>query len=244
MFKETEEPHNVYVRYEFESNVELENVKLAAERMENCKVCLNGVSVDGVIDGYYVDEAIQTISLPKVQQGKNVLELQVPFSASGNLEACYLLGEFDVSLKGCNATLHAASDTIGFAPLAMQGMPFYGGNVVYRTQVTTPKCMVRISVTEFGAPCVRVKIDGEDAGLICFAPFAIEKELSEGTHIIEFCCYGNRNNTFGPVHNKRMTDMDYYIEPIAWEPECEFWRSGYFFQNTGILSGPVLEYFI
>ena len=64
-----------------------------------------------------------------------------------------------------------------------------------------------------------------------------------GTHRLEILCYGNRNNTFGPVHNKRMKDGDYYIEPDAWEKDCEFWRNGYFLQDTGILSGPVIEFF-
>ena len=119
-------------------------------------------------------------------------------------------------------------------------MPFYGGNITYSTEIDTTEGTVRITVSDFGAPCVRVFIDGEDAGLIAFAPFAVEKELSEGRHRIDFLCYGNRNNTFGPVHNKRMNDMDYYIEPDAWEQSCEFWRNGYFLQDTGILSGPVI----
>lgn len=241
IFRDSREAHMVYVRYEFDSEAELDGLLLAAERMEECRVYLNGVPADGVILGYYVDESIRTVRIPGVRKGRNILDIKLPFSAAGMIEPCYLLGEFDVTLRGCNPTIHQPSNRIGFGPLATQGMPFYGGNITYSTEIDTTEGTARITVSDFGAPCVRVFIDGEDAGLIAFAPFAVEKELSEGRHRIDFLCYGNRNNTFGPVHNKRMNDMDYYIEPDAWEQSCEFWRNGYFLQDTGILSGPAVE---
>ena len=236
-------PREVYVRFEFESEIESEDIFLAAERMEECTIALNGITADYGIAGYYVDESIKTRKLPKVREGKNILDITLPFSSAGNIEPFYLLGEFDVTLKGCTAMIHKSSGKIGFAPLASQGMPFYGGNVTYRTEIETLECTARIAVSDFGAHCVRVFVDGEDAGLIAFAPFAVEQHLLPGKHRIEFLCYGNRNNTFGPVHNKRINDGDYYIEPAAWEKECEFWRNGYFLQDTGILSGPVVEFF-
>jgi len=70
----------------------------------------------------------------------------------------------------------------------------------------------------------------------------VEKKLKAGKHVVEFLCYGNRNNTFGPVHNCRMTDSNYYIEPDVWEKSCAYWRPGYFLQNTGILSSPIIEF--
>lgn len=236
------EKHMVFLRFEFESEAELTGVSLAAEHMEDCTVSLNGIAAEGAVMGYYVDEFIRMVPLPAVRKGKNILDIKRPFSAWAAMEPCYLLGEFDVTLKGCNATIHRPSHTIGFGPLTNQGMPFYGGNVIYGTEIETPNCKARITVSDFGAHCLRAFIDGEDAGLIAFAPFAVEKQLSAGKHRLEILCYGNRNNTFGPVHNKRMKDGDYYVEPVAWEPDCEFWRSGYFLQDTGILSGPVIEF--
>lgn len=236
------EKHMVFLRFEFESEAELTGVSLAAEHMEDCTVSLNGIAVEGAVMGYYVDEFIRMVPLPAVRKGKNILDIKRPFSAWAAMEPCYLLGEFDVTLKGCNATIHRPSHNIGFGPLTNQGMPFYGGNVIYGTEIETPNCKARITVSDFGAHCLRAFIDGEDAGLIAFAPFAVEKQLSAGKHRLEILCYGNRNNTFGPVHNKRMKDGDYYVEPVAWEPDCEFWRSGYFLQDTGILSGPVIEF--
>lgn len=233
----------IFLRFEFESMEELRGLSLAAERVEDCAVFLNGIAVKTAAAGYYVDESIRTVPLPAVRKGRNILDIRLPFLAQAGIEPCYLLGEFDVTLKGCGAVIHRPSGTIGFGPLTAQGMPFYGGSVTYSAEIETPCCIARITVSEFKAHCLRVFIDGEDAGLIAFAPFAVEKELLAGTHRLEILCYGNRNNTFGPVHNKRMKDGDYYIEPDAWEKDCEFWRNGYFLQDTGILSGPVIEFF-
>lgn len=241
IFKESGEAHAVYVRYEFDSEAELDGLLLAAERMEACMVTLNGVAADSQVTGYYVDESVETVRLPKIQKGRNILDIKLRFSVAGMIEPCYLLGEFDVVLKGSKALLCPPSHTIGFGPLAMQGMPFYGGNITYSTTIDTPECTARITIRDFGSHCVRVFVDGEDAGLIAFSPFAVEKDLLAGEHQIEFRCYGNRNNTFGPVHNNRMKDGDYCVEPDAWEKSNEFFRSGYFLQDTGILSEPVIE---
>lgn len=237
-----EKENNVYICFTFESEEDMEGVSLALERAEECKVFLNGVDVEQKITGYYVDEDIKTIALPQVNKGFNKIDIIIPFSATKNLEPCYLLGEFNVTLTGCIAKIHKASGKIGFGTITGQGMPFYGGNVTYCTEVDTPECTARITISDFGAHCVRVFVDDEDAGLIAFAPFAIERKLSEGTHKLTFLCYGNRNNTFGPVHNKRLRDGDYYIEPTVWEKNCEFWRPSYFLQETGILSSPIIEF--
>ncbi len=243
VYRDDRKPEEITVRFSFESETDIEGVLLAAERMEECSVFLNGILADGSVSGYYVDESIKTIELPIVKKGKNILDIRMPFSSTQNIEACYLLGEFNVRLKGVDAILYPISEKIGFAPLPQQGMPFYGGNVIYRTEFESPEGTAKIRVSDFGAHCVRVYIDGEDAGLIAFAPFTVEKKLTSGIHWIEFLCYGNRNNTFGPVHNKRINDGDYYIEPNAWEKSCEFWRNSYFLQDTGILNAPIITFY-
>ena len=236
------EIHQVSVRYEFDSEIAVEGLSLALENAEDCVVRFNGTIVKNTISGYYVDEAFKTIPLPKSIVGNNVIEIEVPFSERSRLEACYLLGEFDVKLASCMTTIIPPSKEIGFGAVSAQGMPFYGGNVSYYTEIETEECMARFHVANFGAHCVRVFVDGEDAGLIALAPFVVEKKLKAGKHVVEFLCYGNRNNTFGPVHNCRMTDSNYYIEPDVWEKSCKYWRPAYFFQDTGILSSPIIEF--
>ena len=238
-----EKSHNVYLRFEFESEIETDGLFLAVERAKECTIFLNGIKADRNTSGYYIDEAIGKVKLPKVKKGINVIDIETTVAADKRIEPCYLLGDFDVILSGCTAKIYEPANTIGFGPVSGQGMPFYGGNLIYECETQTSDCMARITVSDFGAPCVRVFVDGEDAGLIALAPFAVNKELTKGKHKFEFVCYGNRNNTLGPVHNSRINDSDYYITPVSWEKRCEFWGQSYFFQDTGILSGPVIEFF-
>ena len=65
-------------------------------------------------------------------------------------------------------------------------------------------------------------------------------DLDAGDHEIEFVCYGNRNNTFGPIHNKRIADPLYYTGPMAWANN-ELRTEDFCFQKVGILAPPVIE---
>ncbi len=241
ILKESESADIVHLQFEFECELNMQGLSFALERAEECRVYLNGIAADMHVKGHYIDEAIKVIELPEAKKGKNVIHIQVPFSAQGMLEACYLLGDFGVRLEKNGMCIYPASQEIHYGALSAQGMPFYGGNLLYCTTAETPEGTAVIRVSDFGAPCVRVFVDGEDLGLIALAPFTVEKELQLGTHSFSFLCYGNRNNTLGPVHNSRMTDPDYYVTPGAWEKNSGFWEEGYFLQDTGILSTPVIE---
>lgn len=238
-----EKQHKVYLRFEFESEMESSELLLALERAEECNVFLNGIQADSDICGFYIDEAIKKVKLPKVKKGMNIVDIEMIVSATKSIEPCYLLGDFDVILTGCMARICTAKNTIGFGAISRQGLPFYGGNLIYETEAETPKCIAKITVSDFGAPCVRVFVDEEDAGLIALAPFQIVKKLSKGRHKFRFVCYGNRNNTVGPVHNNRINDSDYCVTPASWDKKCEFWRHSYFLQEVGILSSPIIEFF-
>ena len=241
ILKESESANIVHLQFVFESELKMQGLSLALERAEDCHVYLNGVIADMHVNGFYIDESIKVIALPEVKKGKNVIYIQVPFSSLGMIEACYLLGDFDVRLEENGVCIYPASQEIHYGALSAQGMPFYGGNLLYCTSAETPEGTIVIRVSDFGAPCVRVFVDGEDAGLIALAPFTIKKKLQAGRHSFAFVCFGNRNNTLGPVHNCRMTDPDYYITPASYEKNSGFWEERYFFQDTGILSTPVFE---
>ncbi len=178
-----------------------------------------------------------------MREGKNIIRIETVISETKNIEPCYLLGDFGLEIEDGLFRIIQKREKIGFEPLAYVGMLFYGGDIIYKTEIETSDCTEKIHVTDFGAHCVRVFADGEDIGLIALAPFCIEKRLKKGRHTIEFLCRGNRNNTLGPIHNSRMNDPDYYITPGAWNSECEFFRNGYFLHNTGILSTPIIEIF-
>ncbi|MDO4744696.1 MAG: hypothetical protein Q4A86_04855, partial [Clostridia bacterium] len=77
----------------------------------------------------------------------------------------------------------------------------------------------------------------EDCGCICWAPFEVfKRNIKAGRHTLKLTLYGNRYNTFGPLHNK-FNDVK-FCNPGFWYCRHEDWCYEYMLKNTGILSGP------
>ncbi len=233
---------DVFVRYEFNCQQEMQGLFFATERANECKYVFNGKEFHGKVDGFFVDRDIEKIALPTAQKGKNVLEITLPFNEVRQIEPCYLLGDFLTEINGSSITLLPKStDTISFRPLSEQGLHFYSGNISYKTELCCEECIAEISIEDFGAHCVRVFVDNDKSQLISLSPFKEKLPLSNGKHTIEFLCYGNRNNAFGPIHNKRISDPDNYIGPWSWSTNDESFTNAYCLQETGILSNPTIK---
>ena len=233
---------SLYIKYEFCCEDIIDGLKLALENAEDTEIYFNGARVESRILSYFVDESIRTISLPEPKKGKNVIVLKTLLSEIRTIEPCYISGDFnsDVSLDKIRIK-RRNTDEIAFGSITKQGMPFYGGSISYKTRFYTEECRAEIAVEKFGAPCIRVFVDGRDIGLIAFSPFKVYTELEEGEHKVEFVCYGNRNNTFGPIHNKKIADPDYYIMPSAWDYSDELYIDSYCFGDVGILGSPEIK---
>lgn len=235
----------VYARFEFQCEEIIDGISLALERAESTKILFNGDEIKTNPDSYFIDRDIKKLHLGSTVKGNNVLEIQIPVSEIYQLEPCYISGEFCVEVKGSLIVLKPnKDDKINFTPLCNQGMPFYSGNISYKSKFYSEECVAEIVVENFAAPCIKVLIDGNDAGLIAFSPFSVKTRLSQGEHQIELICYGNRNNTFGPIHNKRINDPYYYITPSSWDYEEGNFSENYVFQETGILESPIIRFYI
>lgn len=233
---------DVYTRFDFECDTQLSGLYLALERAEESKILFNGQEIEVKTDGYYVDRDIKKIPIPESKRGRNVIEIMLPFTEVRQIEPCYILGEFDTELKGTEIFLSTSkTDKINFAPANEHGLSFYGGNIIYKTFIECDKCTAEIAVENFGAHCIRVFVDDKDAGLIALSPFNVKVPLEKGRHKIEFLCYGNRNNTFGPIHNSRISDPDNYIGPWSWNYRDEAFSEEFCFQDIGILSNPIIK---
>lgn len=232
----------VYIKYEFYCEDVIADLKLALENAEETEIYFNGKKIDNIISGYYADESIKTVKIPESEKGQNIIVLKTFLSEIHTQEPCYILGDFDVSVNSDKVLIKKrTSNGIALKTIVDQGMPFYGGNLSYKMRVYTQECRAEITVKDFAAPCIRVFVDGKDIGLIALSPFKVQAMLSKGEHEIEFVCYGNRNNTFGPIHNIKMADPDYYIMPSAWDYENELYTDNYLLQNVGILSKPEIR---
>ena len=234
---------DVSVRFEFICKEPIAGIFLALERANECKIKFNGRDIPNVTTGFYVDRDIETIALPETNEGKNIITVLLPFTEVRQIEPCYLVGDFLTEIDELTIFLKKRkSERISFGSITEQGLHFYGGNIIYQTEFVSRECEAEIIVPNFSAHCIRIYLDGEDLGLIALSPFTIRAPLSKGKHIIAFLCYGNRNNTFGPIHNKRISDPDNYIGPWSWSIHDAEFTHEYCLQKTGILSRPFIKF--
>lgn len=233
--------HSVTMRFTVHSDMEAENALLAIERPFEMEAWFNDQPLDLTAVGYFTDKSIKTVKLPTIRRGDNTLVVKAPLAERKNLEWMYILGDFDVELRGCDKTIIPASKTVGFGSVTTQGMPFYGGNLVYTCEFENQQSGdALIRVNGFRGPAIRAYLDGKDMGLIALSPYTVTaKDLSAGTHTLELKLYGNRCNSFNSLHNCN-TDDDWCGEN-RWYSEGDAWSYEYNLNDFGIVHGPVIE---
>ena len=231
-------PHTLHLRYTFDSEIRIEGAELALENAENSSVTLNGVLAKPV-DGWYVDKCIGKQALPAIVPGTNVLDVRVPYGTTVNIEAMYLLGKFGVNVQGVYCTLTEQPKTITFGDITRQGFPFYGGNLTYRMKAELAPGKYELEVSAYRAHLLRVSVDGDDKGVLVYAPYRAAFEIAEaGEHTIEVKAFGCRVNTFGQVHHadKSIT----WWGPNSWRSEGVEWTYEYSLWPQGVIKSPEL----
>lgn len=236
----------VTLRFKVNSTTDIDECFIAAEEAES--ITVNGREIDLVPCGYYVDESIKKYRAGGLVKGENMIEIIAPVGRRTSLENCFLLGNFDVFVRGCEQVIMPASKTIGFGDLARQGMPFYGGNIVYRVNVNTPDCKLCVRTSRYRGAAIKVYIDGKEAGNIAYAPYTLDIEnVAGGEHTLEFKLFGSRVNTFDALHNCSSTT---WFGPSIWytfrdkNGENSYspkWSYEYVLSETGILSSPLVQ---
>ena len=231
--------HSLVLRFEIASDVQIPSVRLAVEDAGSKTIVLNGQTIDKEYGPYYVDHDIQTILLPEMGAGINSLEIHMPYGERSNIEWSYLLGSFGVTVGGEQARLTALPQMISFGDITVQGLPFYGGNLTYETELEIEAGRYCVDVSHFSGALIGVRIDGEDRGKIAFSPYRLNiGELTAGRHKLSFKVFGNRRNTFGAVHNSDKKERWY--GPDAWRTVGEKWSFEYQLRPMGILQTPKL----
>ena len=229
--------HTARLRYRFYAEVAVDGLLLAMEQPEKAEITLNGAPVSNRSTGFYVDEAIQTLPLPPVRPGENVLTLRVPLSRRTDLEALYVLGRFGVRIAGTELTLTGAPERLALDDLTRQGLPFYTGNVTYRFRVRLngdhPHAFLHIP--HMASPVAAVRVDRQEAGKIAWAPYRVKLPfLQAGEHEIEVTAFGSRFNGFGTLHNANPNYKWY--GPDAFRTTGDDWTDNYLVRPSYITS--------
>ncbi|MBR4726810.1 MAG: hypothetical protein IK080_02860 [Clostridia bacterium] len=230
--------HRIRLRFTIDSTITVDAPQLALEDAEKAQLRLDGAPVANAVTGWYVDKDIKTVALPALTPGVHQLEISLPFGKTTHTEWCYLLGDFGVSCAGACCKLIPLPEKLAFGDLCGQGLPFYGGNVVYHLPVETGS-RLRLTVSRYRGALLGVALDGKDAGRIICPPYALTAAVTPGSHTVDLTFFGNRYNAFGPLH---LTDTRAsWHGPGAWRSDGCGWSYEYVLRPLGLLAAPVPE---
>ena len=237
---DTSTAHRLRLRYSFESEAAIEGAELALENSGSTVVALNGNPVSAA-GGWYVDRCMEKVKLPQIKIGTNILELELPYGRKTDAEACYLLGDFGVKVNGTHCTLTPPVQSLAFGDITRQGLPFYGGNISYHFEAESVNGSFAISASCYRGMMLRVRVDGEDKGVIAFSPYRVTVTgLKDGLHQIDLVFYGCRINTFGQLHCN-IRDPGYWWGADSWRSAGSAWTYEYKFWTQGILKSPEIR---
>lgn len=233
--------HRLSLRFQFETTVTLTDAQLAVEDAAHVSLMLDDHPIPNAVTGWFVDEAIGTIRLPVIEPGVHHLVVTLPFGAHTHPEACYLLGDFGVTLHGRHCQLVSPVRELAFGDWTRQGLPFYAGNVTYQCAFNLESAVpeLRLEVAHFKAALLTVALDQGVPQPIAFAPFqATFNRVGAGEHQLALTAYGSRVNTFGPVHNVKGDLL--WVGPNAWRSTGRDWAYEYQVKPCGVLVAPTL----
>ena len=234
---EETEFHRVSLRFQIQSDIEYEGAKLALEKAEDVKLRWNGKEVNNQVLDWYVDKAIKTIALPKIEKGENLLEAEVPIGKRTMVEWMYLLGDFGVEVLGKNTRIIAKRNKLAFGDVTVQGLPFYTGNVTYHIPIETEGGDISVRSGFYIGAMQEVSVDGKDAVSMIYPPYTAELgEVEAGKHMLDLTFYGTRQNGFGTLH---LADENRaFLNPSSWRTEGDHWCYEYMLRRMGVLITP------
>ena len=232
--------HTVHLRWRILSEIEYNGAQLAIEDAEQLRLRWNGQEFSNRVTGWYADKSIQTVALPPVQKGENVLEADIPFGKQTNVEWAYLLGDFGVEVCGRVVRMVEARPELAFGNITAQGLPFYGGNITYHVPVETMGGTLQVRSSQYKGIMQSIGLDDHPAQPAIYPPYTVHfSEVQAGKHTINMTLYGHRRNGFGPVHLANLKET--WIGPDAWRSTGEAWCYDYMICKEGILTTPDLR---
>jgi hypothetical protein len=229
--------HTLRLKFYINSEIDYPDPVLALEDSENTKITWNGAAVTSVPDGFYVDKAIKKVALPPLKKGVNTLELQMPYGENAEPEWCYLLGSFGVRVSGARTTITALPDALCFGPLYKQGLPFYGGKLVYHTSFMADGRTVTLTVPAYHSGLVEAEACGVHKDIV-FAPYTAELPSKQGRTPLDLTVYASRQNAFGTPHCPGTRCKGFFLTPHSYRIPS---RRKYILCDEGILETPIIR---
>jgi hypothetical protein len=220
-------------------------VFLALEQPGNWNIVLNGQPISAKESGWWVDPSIRKVEIPAgiLKVGGNRLELRGRFNRKTDLEIVYVLGTFGVKKTGDEFMLSTLPAALGFGSWRQFGLPFYSGNVTYKTSVKLESLEAARYILQIGkhhSAAVGIKVNDSIESLLFYGEYEVDlsNELKEGENRLEIRLLGSRRNSFGPFHLK--DDHPYLIGPPSYRPKPDDLQEQIHLLDYGIFTAPEL----
>jgi hypothetical protein len=195
--------------FEAVEGVDLETLKCIVERAELFRVYCNGTEIQPVEGIWKLDKAFGVFDVGSVAKiGKNRITLEAkPFTIHTELEAVYVLGDFDLESREKGFRL-VPSENKTLGSWKAQGMPFYADGVSYEKEFRILPSgkngeLYFVRLGKFSGSVAKILVNGTSAGYVAFFPLELEitDKLKQGQNRISVVVYGTLKNTLGPHHN-------------------------------------------
>jgi len=180
-------------------------VHLLVEGSEQFGITLNGDSVGNQPVGWYLDRSFHKVPLPGLALGNNRLILGCSYTNYMELEDCFLIGDFGVSI---DRRIISEPERLHFDDWTTQGYPNYAGSMIYQGSFQyDPKRgkHVRLWLGETKMIHAVARVNGTLAGHIPWPSengLDITGQLGPGLNNIDIEVVGSPRNMLGPLHLK------------------------------------------
>lgn len=229
--------HTLHLKFTVSSEAEVRGARFAMEDLGKNSLAVNGERVDGSPSGWFTDYDIQSVEIPPLHRGVNEITVSIPFGEKTNVEWCYLLGDFGVSVAGREKRLAGMPEKVVYGDWTGQGLPFYAGNLTYRIPVACGAGRLYIEAPHYKGALLKVRLDSAEAGHLAFAPYRLDcGRVEAGEHLLEITVFGNRFNAFGAVHNADLAES--WHGPNIWRTTGVKWSYEYQLKPMGLLAAP------
>jgi hypothetical protein len=183
-------------------------VLLALEQPERWQMKINDQPINSdMICGWWVDPAIQTLPVEPtlLLRGKNILTLEGRFDRRADLESVFFLGAFGAETDGKNVSITKLPTKLTPGSWLEQGLPFYSGNVTYRTPFDFQPSYGEkyfLKLPKFEGTAVEITLNGKEPFLVAWPEYQFDCTalLQPGKNTIDIKVLGSRRNAFGPLH--------------------------------------------
>jgi hypothetical protein len=224
-------------------------VLLALEQPQRWQIKINDQKIDtDMVSGWWVDPAIKTIMVePTVLlRGKNILTLEGQFDRLADLETLFILGAFGAETDGKNVSITKLPNKLDLGSWLEQGLPFYSGNVIYRTTFDFQPSYGEkylFKLPKFAGTAAEITLNGKEPFLVAWPEYQFDCTglLQPGKNTIDLKILGSRRNAFGPLHLA--------VEKPQWTGPAEFlynaenpqdWQDEFKLKPYGLMEPPAI----